>query len=340
VSPPYILVIEDGRIRAAGLREKLVGLGYVVSGVALSAGDPVERVARERPALVVMGARLTGGADGIAVARAIRSRCGVPVVFLASVADPGTLARAAGSGAVGYLTEPHDGRSLRAMIKRALVRRLEPRLVLAELGSAGVLAGRDVAVIVTDPVNRVRFINPAGEALTGWPEHEAVGRLLADVCPLEDEFGRLPMEDLADLTVRGGSEEELEFPTWLIGRTGQEVLIEGQLRPVLGSGGALLGMALIARRIGRAHNPRPVGRRNPDRPARAQAGSGQRLIGGAPLPNQFPVVVRSRTAAPPPAQFARADVVPRISAAGPRASAVLQRRPAVPDTDPPTSSGA
>src|SRR5947209_17243532 len=48
------------------------------------------------------------------------------------------------------------------------------------------------AVISTDARGQVRLLNPAAEALTGWPRAEAAGRPLGEVFVIVDEHTRRP----------------------------------------------------------------------------------------------------------------------------------------------------
>src|SRR4051794_17723501 len=81
-------------------------------------------------------------------------------------------------------------------------RRLEPlepahwsQVVLASIGDA---------VVVTDVLGRVLFMNPVAEALTGWPQAEAAGRPLAAVFQILNEHTRRPVEDpVAEVFARG-----------------------------------------------------------------------------------------------------------------------------------------
>jgi PAS domain S-box-containing protein len=52
--------------------------------------------------------------------------------------------------------------------------------------TTAILAGLPDAIVVGGPDGRVSFLNPAAEALTGWPRAEAQGQPLANVLPLLD----------------------------------------------------------------------------------------------------------------------------------------------------------
>src|SRR5947207_2468829 len=60
------------------------------------------------------------------------------------------------------------------------------RVTLASIGDA---------VISTDAAGRVTFLNGVAEALTGWPQAEALGRPLPEVFHIVNEHTRRPAED-------------------------------------------------------------------------------------------------------------------------------------------------
>ena len=64
------------------------------------------------------------------------------------------------------------------------------RVAASERRYAVTLASIGDAVIANDIRGCVTFLNPAAEALTGWPRGEAVGRPLADVFRIINEIGR------------------------------------------------------------------------------------------------------------------------------------------------------
>jgi len=146
--PVNLMLVEDERIVAFDLQRQLRGFGYHVSSVVASGEQALNRVAEERPDLVLMDIHLEGQMDGIEAASEIRARHRVPVVFLTAYAEDDTLRRALDSRPFGYLVKPCDARELHATIQMALARRedetaveqSEQRLKLAiDAASLGVL---------------------------------------------------------------------------------------------------------------------------------------------------------------------------------------------------------
>jgi CheY-like chemotaxis protein len=117
MTAPRILVVEDERIIALHLRQRLTDLGYDVPN-AVSTGDQALRKIQESPPdLILMDINLKGKLDGIATAAAIPPEYRIPVIYLTAYSSDATLARAVATNPSGYLVKPFSERELHAMIQ-------------------------------------------------------------------------------------------------------------------------------------------------------------------------------------------------------------------------------
>jgi PAS domain S-box-containing protein len=114
------------------------------------------------------------------------------------------------------------------------------RITLASIGDA---------VISTDAEGRVTFMNGAAEALTGWPQAEAVGRPLPDVFHIVNEPTRQPVENPALRALREGTIVGLANHTVLIARDGRERHIDDSAAPIRNDFGAPVGAVLVFRDV-------------------------------------------------------------------------------------------
>lgn len=102
------------------------------------------------------------------------------------------------------------------------------------------------AVITTCTDERVRYMNPAAERLTLWPRAEALGRPLAEVCPLIDEATMASVATPVKAALRsaqvclyGGKNIAL------IRRDGSALSIEDSAAPIHDRCGAVSGAVLV-----------------------------------------------------------------------------------------------
>ena len=117
---PQILIVEDNSIVAEGIKDSLEKFGYVVAGIESSGENALKITEEKRPDLVLMDIVLKGEMDGIEAAGYIRSRFGIPVVFLTAYADEEKLERAKITMPFGYLIKPFQDRELKVTIEMAL----------------------------------------------------------------------------------------------------------------------------------------------------------------------------------------------------------------------------
>ena len=115
-----ILIVEDERIVAMDIQNRLIDLGYSVCGSASSGEDAVKKASELQPDLVLMDIVLKGDMDGIDAAGQIRERFNIPVVYLTAFSDEKTLQRARLTGAYGYILKPFGDNELRSNIAVAL----------------------------------------------------------------------------------------------------------------------------------------------------------------------------------------------------------------------------
>jgi len=118
-----ILIVEDERIVAFNLQQRLQRLGYRVSALAASGEEALEIARESKPDLVLMDINIEGPIDGIETAQRLGAELRSPVVYLTAYSEDRTLERARKTRPYGYLLKPVSERELHATIQMALERR-------------------------------------------------------------------------------------------------------------------------------------------------------------------------------------------------------------------------
>ena len=134
----------------------------------------------------------------------------------------------------------HDVTELAAS-REALVR--EKELLATTLASIG------DAVIVTDALGRVTFVNAEAEHLTAWKGPEAEGRPLPEVFRIINEQTRQIVENPVEKALRHGNAVGLANHTVLLAKDGWEIPIDDSAAPIRVPGGPLFGVVLVFRDV-------------------------------------------------------------------------------------------
>ncbi len=101
------------------------------------------------------------------------------------------------------------------------------------------------AVITTDTSSRVTFLNPVAEAMTGWPNAEAVGQPLATIFRIINELTRLEATNPVSRVLQDGAIIGLANHTSLIARDGREIAIEDSAAPIRDAAGKVVGTIMV-----------------------------------------------------------------------------------------------
>jgi diguanylate cyclase (GGDEF)-like protein/PAS domain S-box-containing protein len=110
------------------------------------------------------------------------------------------------------------------------------------------------AVITTDADNRVRYLNPVAERLTGWSKTEAQGKRLAEIYHVQHEVTRKPVDHPALLDSLDGPVVGLEQNSLLIARDGREFAVEDSVAPIRSHDNRISGKVLVFRDVSHARD--------------------------------------------------------------------------------------
>lgn len=110
------------------------------------------------------------------------------------------------------------------------------RVTLASIGDA---------VICTDTLRRITFMNDVAERLTGWANQEAIGRDLSDIFVIVNEETRQTVDNPVEKALRMGHAVGLANHTVLISRNGTEYHIDDSAAPIRESAGPITGVVLV-----------------------------------------------------------------------------------------------
>ncbi len=181
-----VLIVEDNRITARDLEETLKRRGFVVAGVAHSAAAVPDLVASANPEIALLNIDLDNASSGIGLAKLLREKHDIPVIFITGYSEEALYDQASEARPAGFIRKPFsDGElaaCLEAVVERSVAHeRLSDRL----LGLDAVAANAPQGVFASDLDDRVVYLNPAAEILTGWSSDEALGSPLSSILLLE-----------------------------------------------------------------------------------------------------------------------------------------------------------
>ncbi|NDK39564.1 EAL domain-containing protein [Pseudoxanthomonas gei] len=97
------------------------------------------------------------------------------------------------------------------------------------------------AVITTDAADRITYMNPAAEALSGWMLHSALGQPIAEILPVH-VVGSAAQEEGAHTAAMPGDLQ-------LLRHDGKPILVERSLSPVRDRGTSSAGSVIVLRDI-------------------------------------------------------------------------------------------
>ncbi|HEX3036694.1 MAG TPA: response regulator [Thermodesulfobacteriota bacterium] len=115
-----ILIVEDEKIVAMDLRDRLEKLGYAVSSIASSIEEALRKIKETRPDMVLLDIRLDHNTDGVKIAEQIRLRFKVPFIYMTAYADESTLEAAKKTAPYGYILKPFEDKEIHTTIQIVL----------------------------------------------------------------------------------------------------------------------------------------------------------------------------------------------------------------------------
>ncbi len=103
------------------------------------------------------------------------------------------------------------------------------------------------AVITTDRLGKIKFMNPLAEQLTGWKETDAIGCSIEQVFSIINEDSRLKVDCPVPRILKEGIIVGLANHTLLISKEGVEIPIADSGAPIRDDDGNIIGVVLIFR---------------------------------------------------------------------------------------------
>ena len=248
-----LLLVEDNPAAVRLLREMLdqesshpIELAHVGS-----MGEAEKYLAEHAVDIIVLDVGLPDVQGIGTVQRAHKAAPRVPLVVLTGLDDEAAAAQALQEGAQDYLIKGQiDARGLVRALRHAIERKALEKALFVEKERAQVtLNSIGDAVICTDILEKITFVNLAAEKMLGWPLHEAAGRPMAEVLQILDATSRKAIPNPMAMAVGQNRTVHLPANSVLIRRDGLEIPIEDSVAPIHDREGDTTGAVIVFRDV-------------------------------------------------------------------------------------------
>jgi diguanylate cyclase (GGDEF)-like protein/PAS domain S-box-containing protein len=175
----------------------------------------------------------------------------VPILVIGCAEDEDLSTEALRRGAKDYLLNGHIGtysfgRAIRNMAERETA---EAELFIEKERASVTLNSIGDAVLSTDLLGDVTYLNVVAEKLTGWTSAEAVGKPLGKVFQILDGTTRESVSDPLDAAIHENKTVKLKPNCILIKKDGSEFPIEDSAAPIHDHSGEVTGAVVVFRDV-------------------------------------------------------------------------------------------
>jgi CheY-like chemotaxis protein len=112
-----ILIVEDEFILYWSLREIFERRGYEVCDIITTGKGAITIAEKEKPDVIIMDINLDGKMNGIEAGIKIKTRFGIPIIYLTGYSENELMEKSKEANPIGYLIKPIDVRALLSMIE-------------------------------------------------------------------------------------------------------------------------------------------------------------------------------------------------------------------------------
>jgi diguanylate cyclase (GGDEF)-like protein/PAS domain S-box-containing protein len=258
-----ILLVEDNSNDARLLREKLREQdSRNIELVHVESMNAAEKALLAHPFDIILLDLGLPDAQGLeAVRRAHTAAPQVPLVVLTGLPDESLAAQVLQEGAQEHLIKGQiDSLGLMRVLRYAVERKVmeedlsakEETLFIEKERAQVTLNSIGDAVICTDSLGNITFLNFVGEKMTGWMCHEALGKPMGEVCRILDANSREVIPNPMEMAAGQNRTMHLPVNCVLVRRDGSEIPIEDSVSPIHDRDGYSTGAVIVFRDVSAA----------------------------------------------------------------------------------------
>jgi diguanylate cyclase (GGDEF)-like protein/PAS domain S-box-containing protein len=174
-----------------------------------------------------------------------------PILTLCELDDEVDAKEAVRRGAQGWLSKGYFDNYLVPQALSNIIERMKVEQGLYVLQERAQITLNSIgdAVISTDMLGRVDYLNAAAEGITGWTRDDAHGRPIAEVLNIVDKVTERLVINPVEYVLQSDKPLDLAVETVMISRDGRHVPIEDSASPIHDWDGKLVGAVMVFRDI-------------------------------------------------------------------------------------------
>jgi len=248
-----ILIVDDepSSLKILAAAVKNLGVVYTTTNVE----EAVVAAKELQPQVAILDIEL-GYDNGLDLCRRLKespTTADIAIIFVTSHTEPEMKYSSLEYGGIGFLTKPVDRRLCQLKVKNQIALRKasmaleqantalfrEKELLKVTLNSIG------DAVIATDIHQRITFINPIAERMTGWSSKDAIGQEIQHVMTLNDATTQQPSINPISIVLKEQRVVAMALNSQLISQSGATYRVENSAAPIRNACDEIIGAIIV-----------------------------------------------------------------------------------------------